>query len=77
MTFPDRDWTCDESGHSNSSEQYIDMVVEVARLLRDGGAGVCLSLEWARSTARLIVSKLAHEHGMAPADQPAEVSDDE
>lgn len=63
---PTRDWTCDETGRSNSSTEFGDMVVEVARLLRDGGAGVCLSLEWARSTARLVMAQLAHVHGLSP-----------
>jgi hypothetical protein len=60
------DWTMDlETGRSNSSRQYTDLVAEVERLIREGG-GSCLSPGWARSTAGLIMAQLAHVHGLAP-----------
>lgn len=61
----ERDWTCDESGRSNSSPDYLRVVNEVDALLRQG-AGWVLRPAWTASTARLIVSNLAHIYGMAP-----------
>lgn len=58
------DWTADENGRSNASPEYLELVRAVERLIRNeahtliaGQAGV---------TARLIVSQLAHVHGLAP-----------
>lgn len=68
----DVNWTCDENGKANSSEQFYETVAYVAQRLRDGGASVCLSLDWARTTARTIVSGLASERGFAPAPPAGE-----
>ena len=60
------DWTTDpETGRSNSSPQFQALAAEVEGLLRRSG-GLSLSPQWAASTARLIVAKLAHEHGLTP-----------
>jgi hypothetical protein len=68
------DWTVDlETGRSNSSQQYTDLVAEVERLIREGG-GRCLSPAWARSTAALIMARLAHVHGLAPERQRSAAS---
>ena len=58
------DWTADEFGRSNSSERYVELVQAVERLIR-GDAHFLLSGR-ADMTARLIMSHLAHKHGMVP-----------
>lgn len=69
--YPDRlgpdgrpDWTMDAAGFTNASPVYRELVAEVERLIR-GDAATIMS---GRSdiTARLIVSQLAHVHGLAP-----------
>lgn len=69
MNEPPQDWTCDESGRSNSSDLYNTTVSEVARLISSGGPGMCLDRNWVHGTAGLIVAHLAHKHGFRP---PAE-----
>lgn len=59
------DWTQDAEGRSNSSPEYRAIVDEVARLIRADGSGV-FDERWVQSLARLIVSQLAHKHGMTP-----------
>lgn len=65
------DWTVDsETGRSNSSAEYLALVGEVSRLIRDGAhsllAGNSLSV------ARTIMSQLAHVHGLAPSEHNQE-----
>lgn len=60
------DWTADPvTGLSNTSQRYQDLVAEVDALMR-GGGGHCLSPQWTRSTAALIMARLAHVHHLAP-----------
>lgn len=66
------DWTADpETGRSNASEPYKRLCREVDVLIREGG-GHCLGPGWTRSKAALIMSQLAHVHGLAPAAQETE-----
>jgi hypothetical protein len=58
------DWTTDDSGRSNSSPLYCELRAEIARLIRDD-AYKLLSGN-AEATAGLILSQLAHVHGLAP-----------
>jgi hypothetical protein len=55
------DWTAGSDGRANSSMAYSALVVAVAELL--GGARLGENQE---SLARLIVSQLAHKHGVGP-----------
>jgi hypothetical protein len=60
-----QDWTIDpETGRSNSSEAYRQLVREVARLIQ-GDKHLLVELH-AERTAGLIVSQLAHRQGLAP-----------
>ena len=60
------DWTVDpQTGRSNSSEQFTRLVGEVERLVL-ASSGTCLSREWARGTAALVMAQLAHVHGLRP-----------
>lgn len=56
------DWTRGEDGRSNSSAEYLRLVEEVGRLIANVRVG-----EDPRQVARLILSRLAHVHGLAPA----------
>jgi hypothetical protein len=62
---PMLDWTAGESGASNTSAQYQDIVCAVERLIRSDAHKLINGQ--AGDTARLIVSHLAHRYGMAPA----------
>lgn len=62
----DLDWTRDETGHSNSSREYLRLVAEVERIIRDSAHALILGR--ADSVARTIVSNLAHKHGMRLCD---------
>lgn len=64
MTNCTADWTCDERGRSNSSDEYHRLVSEVERLIRSGAHSLINGD--ARSVASLIVAQLAHVHGLAP-----------
>lgn len=59
------DWTESPDGHSNSSDRYLALVNEVARMIRSEG-GAALDAHWTQSTARLIMSQLAHKHKLSP-----------
>jgi hypothetical protein len=63
---PAAGWTADESGRTNASAVYKRLCREVDALLREGG-GHCLDPGWTAGKARLIMSQLAHVHGLAPA----------
>ena len=61
------DWTTDpETGRSNSSKRFKELVQEVARLLGGGAIGYALDRRWIDGEAQLIMAQLAHVHGMAP-----------
>jgi ABC-type phosphate transport system ATPase subunit len=61
------DWTVDhQSGRANSSEAYIELVEAVADLLDNSASQLMSGQPGRRSVARLIVSHLAHKHGMVP-----------
>jgi hypothetical protein len=62
------DWTRDAEGRSNSSPEFLRVVDEVTRLIRDG-AGRSLDPQWARSTAGLIVAQLAHAQHYGPTEK--------
>ena len=55
------DWTM-KGNSSNSSDEYLRIVSKVRELIRHSA----LTDGDTDSTARLIVSQLAHEHGMSP-----------
>ena len=57
------DWTA-KNGKSNSSDEYLRLVAEVERLIRDD-AHMLISGK-ADKTAGLIMAQLAHKHGLAP-----------
>jgi hypothetical protein len=59
-----RDWTVDKSGRSNASPQFIALVAEVDRLIRNSGRSLITGHSLA--VARVIVAQLAHVHGLAP-----------
>lgn len=59
------DWTCDAHGTSNSSQDFRRLSSAIAGIIHRSGAG-CLSEEWARKTAGLILARLAHVHHLSP-----------
>jgi phosphotransacetylase len=61
-----RDWTTTEKGVVNASERYLEIVAAVESLIR-GDAHALISGN-VNKTARLIVSQLAHVHGLRPTD---------
>lgn len=64
---PETDWTVNpETGRSNSSQAYYDLVYAVESLIRQDAHKLIAGR--ADATARLIVSQLAHVHGMVPRD---------
>lgn len=65
MRRPVVDWT-EKDGRSNSSERYLDIVATVQSLI--GNAGHDLIHGRLETVASLIVSQLAHRHGLSPAD---------
>lgn len=58
------DWTADERGVSNSSTAYREVADAVADLIWSSAHDLIRGNT--RAVARLIVAKLAHEHGLAP-----------
>jgi len=59
------DWTVDpETGCSNTSPEFRQLVSEVARLIKAEARGL-LSGQ-VESVAGLIMARLAHKHGLAP-----------
>lgn len=60
-----RDWTADEHGRSNASEEFEATVTFVARLLENHRLGGSLE-----QTARVIVAQLAHTCRFAPRGVP-------
>lgn len=58
---PRRDWTTDEHGRQNSSEEFEAVVTFVARILESHRLGESLE-----HTARLIVAQLAHTCRLGP-----------
>lgn len=65
MTGGKLDWTCDNTGRSNSSQKFQRLCDDVERMIR--GDAHSLIAGNAQSTARLIMAQLAHVHGLAPA----------
>lgn len=59
-----KDWTQSEDGRSNSSETYNAIVNAVSRLILESAHSLIRGD--ADGVARLIVSQLAHVHGLAP-----------
>jgi hypothetical protein len=63
------DWTADPAtGRTNSSEEYLRIVGEVERLIRESAHALINGGVW--RTAALIVAQLAHVHHLAPAGAP-------
>lgn len=58
------DWTAGPDGVANTSQKYLDLVMEVERLIRSDAHQLLSGRE--DRTARLIVSNLAHKYGLAP-----------
>lgn len=58
------DWTAGRDGRSNTSPLFEALVLEVARLIRS--EAFTLLDGRAEDTARLIVARLAHSHGLKP-----------
>lgn len=59
QTTPAKDWT-----EGNTSRLYLDIVAEVDRLIRSDASNLLAG--YGNQTARLVVSQLAHEHGLVP-----------
>lgn len=57
------DWTAYQ-GKANSSTLYMAIVQDVERVIRDGEH--FLLTGQANAVARIIVSRIAHTHGLAP-----------
>lgn len=57
------DWTA-HNGVANSSAKYLSLVSEVASIIREDAHKLLAGR--ADMTARLIMSHLAHKHGLAP-----------
>jgi len=65
----DNDWTADpQTGRSNSSPLFLELVTEVERIIRSGADTIVSGR--ADTTARVIVAQLAHVHGMRPHPAP-------
>lgn len=60
-----KDWTINR-GRTNSSVRFLDLVDDVSSVLR-GNGGQCLDAGWCYRMATLIVARMAHLHGLAPA----------
>ena len=64
------DWTIDpKTNRSNSSPEFVQLVSEVTRLIKNDLLTINGSLkrgENVEGTARLIIAQLAHVHGLAP-----------
>lgn len=68
-----QDWTKDPmTQRSNSSPKFLELVDRVARIIR-GDAAALLNGR-AEETARLILAKIAHEHGLRPPGEEKSVS---
>lgn len=65
------DWTADGQGFTNSSPVYVDLVAAVEGLIRRSAHELLAGR--ADMTARLIVSQLAHVHGLMPGPKPVPV----
>lgn len=63
------DWTADEAGVSNSSAAYREIADAVADLIWASAHDLIRGNT--ETVARLIVAKLAHEHGLAPRETTA------
>lgn len=59
------DWTKNAEGTSNSSPLYLRLVATVTQMIRDDGHNLLGG--HAERTAGLILAKLVHVHGLAPA----------
>lgn len=58
------DWTADEQGRSNSSQEFREIAAVVEEIIR-GDAHMLIGGR-ADATARLIVANLSHRFGMTP-----------
>jgi hypothetical protein len=58
------DWTRDDTGRSNSSILFNDIVDDVVRMIRNEGASLIMG--YTHGVARGIVARIAHVHGLAP-----------
>lgn len=59
------DWTiCTKTGRANSSERFEEISRAIESIIR--GDATTLIAGRAGQTARLILARLAHEHGLAP-----------
>jgi hypothetical protein len=69
--MPERDWTCDEEGRSNSSATFEAICDHVEGLIRNDAHSLIGGR--ADMTARLIVAQLAHVHHLTPPNEKASV----
>ena len=60
-----KDWTV-KNGMANNSEVYLSLVNEVDRIIRESGDELICGLH--KHVARMIVSQLAHKHGLTIPD---------
>lgn len=58
------DWTTSADGVANSSPAFQWLVDVIARIIRNGAHDLLQGRS--ETTARTILAKLAHEHGLAP-----------
>ena len=68
-----KDWTV-KDGLTNSSEVYRSLVNEVDRIIRESGDELICGLH--KHVARMIVSQLAHKHGLTVPETAISIYDD-
>lgn len=59
-----RDWTCDKTGRSNSSDKFEELCLDVESMIKGGASSLLHGNAYV--VARLIVAQLAHVHKLAP-----------
>ena len=68
-----KDWTV-KDGLANSSEVYLSLVNEVDRIIRESGDELICGLH--KHVARMIVSQLAHKHGLTVPETAISIYED-
>jgi len=68
-----KDWTV-KNGMANNSEVYLSLVNEVDRIIRESGDELICGLH--KHVARMIVSQLAHKHGLTVPETAISIYED-
>lgn len=63
------DWTRDETGRSNSSQEFKRLAETIRSLLLNNG-GSAISRDWAEMQGYFIMANLAHQHSLRPVKPP-------